>query len=105
MKSVSFYNFDEQVLHCQTPVLVSFKAQWCGPCKQMTPILQELADEMRGKIKFVAVDLNESPEIARRYNIKALPSFALFWQGEVVAETKGAQPKARLRGFIERIFP
>lgn len=93
-------NFDAEVISSTIPVLVDFFATWCGPCKMVSAILDEVAKEHSGKIKVVKVDVDKSPETAKRYGIRGIPTLALFKDGTLEATQVGAVTKAQLNAFI-----
>ena len=95
-------NFDEAVLGSDTPVLVDFAATWCGPCKMIAPLVEQLADEYEGRAKVAKVDIDESPGTAAKYGIRGVPTLKMFKGGQVVAEQVGAAPKAKLAELIKR---
>src|SRR5438067_8042767 len=95
--------FDAEVLASETPVLVDFWAEWCGPCKMVAPVLEEIAAENAGKITIAKVNIDENPEIARRYQIMSIPTMSVFSGGEVVRSIVGAKPKAALLRDLEGI--
>ena len=90
--------FDQEVLASETPVLVDFWAEWCGPCHAVSPVLERIVEERNGDLKLVKVNIDEEQELARRYGIMSIPAMILFKEGEPAAATIGAQPK----GAIER---
>ncbi len=99
--TVSDSTFDEVVLKSTEPVVVDFFAEWCGPCKAMAPTLDLVAAEMKGKVKVVKVDVDQSPGITQKYGIQAMPTLMLFKDGEVKARQAGAMvQKKRLEDWI-----
>lgn len=93
-------NFKNDVLESETPVLVDFWAAWCGPCKAIAPVLEDLSREYDGKVKIVKVDVTDCQETAVNYNIRNIPALLLFKNGEVVAQQIGAVPRSQLTTFI-----
>jgi thioredoxin 1 len=94
-------NFKEQVLGSQVPVLVDFYADWCGPCKMLAPLLEEVASD-NPNIKVVKVNVDESTELASRYQINAIPSLKVFKNGKVTAQHVGLADKRRLESMLSR---
>lgn len=88
--AVTDASFDAEVLKSTEPVLVDFHAQWCGPCKAMAPALEQVAAEMKGKVKIVKVDVDENPKVTGTYGIRAMPTLILFKDGKVAAQYTGA---------------
>ena len=95
-------NFDAEVVQSDLPVLVDFSATWCGPCKQIEPFIDQLAEEYAGKVKVMKVDIDESPGTAAKYGIRGVPTLKVFKAGAVVAEQVGAAPKAKINDLIQR---
>ncbi|ADH70243.1 MULTISPECIES: thioredoxin [Nocardiopsis] len=93
VKHVTDATFKEEVLSSDKPVLVDFWADWCGPCKQMAPVLDKLADEYGDKIEVVKLNTDQNPETPRSYNVLSLPTMNLYKDGEVVKQIIGAKPK------------
>lgn len=93
--------FDADVLKSGTPVLVDFWAEWCGPCKMIGPILEEVAISHAGKVKITKVDVDANREIAAKYGIRGIPTLLLFKNGELAAQKVGALSKAQLTAFVD----
>jgi thioredoxin 1 len=93
--------FDEEVRNSDLPVVVDFWAEWCGPCKQIGPALEELSEEMAGKIKIAKVNVDDNPNSPGQLGVRGIPALFLFKNGEVVSNKTGAAPKAALKGWIE----
>src|SRR5574337_2043932 len=93
--------FDKQVLQSKLPVLVDYWAEWCAPCKAMAPVLDELAEEYRDRLRVVKVNVGQEPQIARQYSVRSQPTLMLFKNGVVEAQKVGAMSKSQLKAFIE----
>ncbi|MFD0859505.1 MULTISPECIES: thioredoxin [Roseovarius] len=93
--------FDAEVKNSDIPVVVDFWAEWCGPCKQIGPALEELSSEMEGKVKVVKVDVDSNPNSAVAMGVRGIPALFIFKNGEVVSNRSGAAPKAALQSWIE----
>jgi thioredoxin 1 len=100
-KIVTDQSFSSDVLGSEGPVLVDFWAEWCGPCKMVAPVLEEIATEHSDKLTVAKVNIDENPEIARRYQIMSIPTMSVFAGGEVVKSIVGAKPKAALLRDLE----
>ncbi|KCV82550.1 thioredoxin [Actibacterium atlanticum] len=99
--AVTDATFDEEVKSAAIPVVVDFWAEWCGPCKQIGPALEELSDEMDGQVKIVKVNVDENPDSPAQMGVRGIPALFLFKDGEVVSNKIGAAPKAALKSWIE----
>jgi thioredoxin 1 len=98
---VNDLNFDDEVLKSDKPVLVDFSATWCGPCRQIAPYIDQLADEYAGRAKVAKLDIDDSPKTAARYGIRGVPTLYVFKDGKVVAKQTGAVPKTVIAKLIE----
>ena len=94
-------NFDNDVLKSSVPVLVDYWAEWCGPCKMIAPILDEIAGDYQGKLKIAKVNVDENQQITQKYGIRSIPTLILFKDGAVQAQKVGAMSKSQLAAFIE----
>ena len=95
-RSVTDATFDAEVLANSKPVIVDYWAEWCGPCRQVAPVLEEIASEYGDKIDVVKLNIDENPNVSTRYRIMAIPTMSVFRNGEVVKQIVGAKPKAAL---------
>ena len=100
-KVVTDATFTTEVLQSDTPVLVDFWAEWCGPCKMVAPVLEEIAAEHAGKLTVAKVNIDENPEVARQYRIMSIPTMSVFSGGQVVKTIVGAKPKTALLKDLE----
>src|SRR5690349_14179879 len=99
--AISDSDFEEQVLKSSQLVLVDFWAQWCGPCKMIAPILEEVAKEYEGRIKFVKVNIDDNPQTPSKYGVRGIPTLMLFKEGNVEATKVGALTRSQLTAFLD----
>ena len=98
--SVSDDNFEREVLQSSEPVVVDFFAEWCGPCKAIAPALEQVAADLKGKVKVAKLDVDQNPAVTQKYKIQAMPTIMIFKNGKVEARIVGAQPK---RAVVDKI--
>tara|TARA_B100000575_G_C22646310_1_gene397346 strand:- start:132 stop:515 length:384 start_codon:yes stop_codon:yes gene_type:complete len=99
--AVTDATFDTEVRNSDIPVVVDFWAEWCGPCKQIGPALEELSSEMEGKVKIAKMDVDSNPNTAASMGVRGIPALFIFKDGEVISNRAGAAPKAALQSWIE----
>lgn len=102
VQAVNDLNFDDEVLKSDVPVLVDFSATWCGPCRQIAPLVEQLAEEYQGKVKVTTVDIDESPGTAQKFGIRGVPTLYVFKGGEVVEQQVGAVPKKTIAEMLDK---
>jgi len=93
-------SFEEEVINAKVPVLVDYWAEWCGPCKMIAPVLEEVADAFEGKVKVCKLDVDENKEAAQKYGIRGIPTLMVFKDGEAQATKVGALSKTQLEEFV-----
>lgn len=102
--NVNDNQFEEEVLQADGPVLVDFWAEWCGPCKAMSPLVDELAGDMGEKLKVVKINIDESPNAPTKYNVRGIPTFMVFKGGQVVDTRVGGMSKSQLSDWVESVL-
>jgi thioredoxin 1 len=100
--TVAADNFDLEVKKSDLPVMVDFWAEWCGPCRMVAPTLEQLAEEMDGKVRIAKLNVDHNQELAYQYGVQSIPTFILFKGGQVADRMMGAVPKAAFESFIQR---
>ncbi len=101
IQNISDAEFDNEVLNSSEPVLIDYWAEWCGPCKMIAPILEEVAEEYNGKLRVVKINIDDNPLTPPKYNIRGIPTLMLFKNGNVEATKVGSVSKSQLTAFID----
>lgn len=101
MKVIKDSEFETEVKGSSVPVLVDFFAEWCGPCRQLGPVLEEVSKEMGDKLKIVKMNIDESPETPTNFGVRGIPTMIMFKNGEAVATKVGSMPKSKLTEWIQ----
>lgn len=101
VKAVNDSNFEAEVINSEIPVLVDFWAEWCGPCKALMPVVEEVANEMGDKVKVVKINIEQAPETPTKYGLRGVPTLMLFKGGKVVNTRVGGMPKAQLAEWLQ----
>lgn len=104
VQTLSSADFDSVLENTQQLLIVDFWAPWCGPCKMIAPILEELAAQMADKVTIAKVNIDENPQLATRYAIRSIPALIAFKNGEIVADMVGSAPKAKIEGWINSLL-
>lgn len=100
-QSVTDASFGSEVLNAAGPVLVDFWAEWCGPCRMIGPALEELSEELKGRVTIVKLNIDDSPVTPARYGVRGIPTMILFKNGQPAATKVGAAPKSQIQGWLE----
>ena len=103
--AISDDSFENDVLKADGPVLVDFWAEWCGPCKMIGPALEEISDELGGKVTIAKLNIDDNPDAPAKYGVRGIPTMILFNNGEIVETKVGAAPKSALKGWLEGALP
>jgi thioredoxin 1 len=104
ISKVSDQSFDADVIGSSDPVLVDYWAEWCGPCKQIAPALEEIASEMDGRLTIAKLNIDDNPQTPTKYGVRGIPTLMLFKDGQVAATKVGALPKGKLVDWIESVI-
>jgi len=104
IKDVTDGTFEAEVLESDIPVVVDFWAEWCAPCRQIAPIVKELAGEYEGRVKIVKMNVDESPGAPGKYGVRAIPTLLAFRGGQVVEQVQGLRPKAALDEMVQKLI-
>ncbi len=102
MKHVTDASFDQDVLKAEGPVLVDFWAEWCGPCRQIAPSLDEIGKEMEGKLTIAKVNIDDNPQTPTQYGVRGIPTLMIFKDGKLAATKVGALPKSKLAEWVQQ---
>jgi len=100
--TITDQNFESEVLKSETPVLVDFWATWCGPCRAVAPVLEQLAEENDGKVRIAKLNVDENQQVAFQFQVSSIPTFILFKDGKMADRMLGAMPKNAFQSFIDR---
>ena len=104
IQSIDEKNFETEVINSELPVLIDFWAVWCGPCKEIAPILDEINNEINNKIKIVKINIDENPNIPSKYGVQSIPTLIILKKGEIVATKVGSSLKSDILSWIESVI-
>ena len=104
VQNVTDQDFEAEVINSDKPVVIDFWAEWCAPCRQIAPIIKEIADEYGDQVKIVKIDVDANPSVAGQYGIRAIPTILAIKDGEVVEQLQGARPKADFEAAIKNLL-
>jgi thioredoxin 1 len=103
-QDVTDVTFEAEVLHSDKPVVLDFWAEWCAPCRAISPIIKQLAEDYDGRVKIVKMNIDENPETPGKYGVRAIPTVLAFQGGQVVAQLQGARPKAAFEEMVQKLL-
>ncbi len=102
--ALSTENFEQEVIKSDIPVLIDFWAQWCSPCRILTPLIDEMANEYNGKVKICKLNVDDAPDVATRYGVMSIPTVLIFNKGQVCGESVGVVPKEKLVSMLSGLI-